>query len=977
MGFILRNAALKLTGILVALVCVVATLMLAVSPSRAQHLSFSQAAGGMDNLNVNCIVQDHSGYLWVGTENGLYRYDGVQFRKFGSSNGLRARTIQSLFIERDGTLFAGTTSGIYFQQRNGSFAEIHPPDQTSHFSQRIGTVFTQSAPGQVLAADQSGAFMLRRAAPEQWTAEPVQLENGPIWSVLYGPDGTLWYGCGSDLCRLAGGKTTHLGAGLHLPEERWLHLLISRDGRLWIRGMTHLGEVNAAEGKYAAHELPGQPLAAPYNTLAEDAQGRIAASQGAAFGLWDKGHWRMVTGRNGLSRSDISVLFVDREGSIWIGAVGHGLLRWVGQDSWEAYTVAEGLSDDIVWSSLRDRSGRLWIGTESGLNWIPPGANAARTWQSPGIETARAFALAGTADGNIWLGSGAGTLTRIDAKTLAGRSWKVPEVYHMQSDSEHRLWVATNGGLYVVDTAARDCTPRLVEDPAIAHPRARFRHVTLDSANRLWAASDEALYRLDSTGWHRIDPGLSGVIPHQIEADKQGNFWAAGEFAGVMRLRIVGDKVVESEHVVYPRLLSEQVVSLAVDDRGWVWIGQDAGVTVYDGRSWRSFDQDDGLIWNDTDGHALNEDRDGSMWIGTSGGLSHLVKPATVPDITLLTPTISQISFGSAAIADRARIPWSESPLAISVATLNFRDVHRLRIRYRLLGLEPEWVETDEANLRYPRLAPGDYRFQAETVDVTGSKSSAIVEINFRITPRWWQSWELRLGLALLVCIGIMLAWRWRVHLLVGQKRQLELAVQRRTEDLEREKADLLHAREQMRHFAEHDDLTGLWNHRIIIDRLRGEVDRARRDGTPLSLILVDLDHFKRINDTYGHPSGDVVLQEIGLILMRSVRSYDWVGRFGGEEFLLILPGSNFVAARLRAEQMRLAVQAAQFPQGESRMQVTASFGVASGFPTDYESIMHAADAALYRAKDNGRNCVVAVEIDPQATSLSRPARSV
>jgi diguanylate cyclase (GGDEF)-like protein len=208
-----------------------------------------------------------------------------------------------------------------------------------------------------------------------------------------------------------------------------------------------------------------------------------------------------------------------------------------------------------------------------------------------------------------------------------------------------------------------------------------------------------------------------------------------------------------------------------------------------------------------------------------------------------------------------------------------------------------------------------------------------------------------------------VLVWQWRVHHLVEQKRRLEIAVHNRTEDLEREKAELQRAEEKMRQYAEHDDLTGLWNHRIVIERLHQEMDRSRRDGVPLSIILADLDHFKNINDTYGHQAGDKVLQEISAIFQRAVRAYDSVGRYGGEEFLLILPGLSFVGARLRAEQFRMAIQAAHIHHGETAIQVTASFGVASGFPEDYEAMIHAADASLYRAKNNGRNCVMASEI--------------
>jgi len=959
----------KLQQMLHTCLCGLAVLGLFAPACPAQHLSFSEVTEGLGNLNVNCMAQDHAGYLWIGTENGLYRYDGNQFRQYGAADGIRGHIIQSLFVAPDGTLFVGTRDGIYFQLQNGSFGEVHPPGTLNQFSQRIGTVFTAMAPDQVVIADRSGAFLLHHVEPDRWAAEPMHLDGAAIWSVLYSSDGALWYGCDSDLCRQQNGETTHLGAALHLPNEQWMHLLLARDGQIWARGSSHLGEVLTAENRFEPHDLPGSSNNVPYGALAQDAQGHIVATQGPDFGLWQQGHWQMVTARNGLSRYDLSALFIDREGSIWIGVVGHGLRRWLGQGSWEAYTFPDGLSDDLVWASLRDKSGRLWIGTESGLDFIPAGEQTAKAWTAPGIQTSRAVSLAETADGSIWMGSAAGSLVRIDPKTLAGIQWTVPEVYRVLSDGAHKLWIATGGGLYVVDTAAVDRSPHLVEDPAISDPRKRFSDLTMDTAGRLWAASDQGLFRMDGSGWRRIDPGLSAVNPYQIAADRRGNLWAAGAFTGIMRLRIAGDQIVESQHIIRPQLLSDQVVSLLVDHRGWLWVGQDAGLSVYDGHSWRSFTQDDGLIWNDIDAYALNEDADGSLWIGTSGGLSHLLQPQAVPAATPQAPVFSQVTFGAATVANGAQVPWSASPFAISMASLSFRDARHITIRYRLLGLESEWVQTREPSVRYPRLAPGAYRFQAETMDETDGAVSSLAEIDFRITPRWWQSAPLRLAFALLSGIVVVLIWRARIQLLVRQKHQLEAAVQARTEDLEREKVELTHAQERMRHFAEHDDLTGLWNHRIVIERLRQEVDRAQRDGSPLSVILVDLDHFKEVNDTFGHPSGDLVLKEISTIFQRSVRTYDWVGRYGGEEFLLILPGSSFVSARIRAEQFRMAVQTARILDGNTVIQVTASFGVASGFTPDFETMIHVADAALYRAKNNGRNCVMATEIEPAQPS--------
>ncbi|HEX4321221.1 MAG TPA: GGDEF domain-containing protein [Acidobacteriaceae bacterium] len=194
---------------------------------------------------------------------------------------------------------------------------------------------------------------------------------------------------------------------------------------------------------------------------------------------------------------------------------------------------------------------------------------------------------------------------------------------------------------------------------------------------------------------------------------------------------------------------------------------------------------------------------------------------------------------------------------------------------------------------------------------------------------------------------------------------------QRRQDALELEKLELLNQSNRMRHYAEHDGLTGLLNHRVIVERLGEEMIRSLRDGTQLSVILADIDHFKKVNDTFGHLAGDLVLKEVGTVFARTLRPYDCVGRYGGEEFLMILPNCGTESALIRAEQLRAAVQSARILDGETLLQVTASFGVALALPSheDAEVVIRAVDAALYRAKSSGRNCVVKAEMDTSVCS--------
>lgn len=944
----------------------------------AQRYSFREYRTGLANLNINGIAQDRTGYLWAGTENGLYRYDGIQFLRFGASAGVTGRTIENLFVGPDGTLWVGTTEGIFFERSDGNFGEAVPPGG-GHFSLQSGTTFASDVQNRVIAATRQGAILFQKTAENTWTAEPMQLGTGHVLSMTYGPDGALWYGCGEDLCRMQNGVTRRMGAILGLPQDEWLHLLVTRNGEIWIRGLRHVGEVDLASAHFTLHDLPGTPSGRPDQALTEDSKGRIVASDGDAFGFWEAGHWRMVTSRNGLAHVDISQLYIDREGSLWIGLVGHGLLLWLGEDSWESYVAADGLSDDTVWAEVRDQTGRLWIGTDSGLNYLPAASQDPKTWRQSGIASTRAVALQKSEDGAIWMGSAAGAVVRIDPVSLHGVEWKLPEVYRMLIDGGNHLWIATAEGLYLLDPQAKDKSPHRVRSSIFRGSNERFTNLCLGPDHTVWATADGRIYRLKDGNWTQIDTGATGLMPNEIAFDSKGNLWAAGSSQGLMKLRIQDNKVVDAQTIGAPPLLSEQVVALMVDSRGWLWVGQDAGLSVFDGVHWRNYTQADGLIWNDVDSDSLMEDQDGSIWIGTSGGLSHLIHPAISSTGWQKAPVISRVTYGDRLLTNGAKEDWQNDSLTISMASLTFRDNQDIGIRYRLVGGDgSDWETTHEMTVHFRHLVPGDYRFEAMTVSASGIPLSPVSSIEFHIRERWWQNGIVQVFLGLLVALLALITWRWRVDRLVAQKRHLEAAVQMRTEDLVKEKAELVRTREQMRHYAEHDDLTSLWNHRIIVERLQCEVDRSLREGMPLSIILIDLDHFKRINDTHGHPAGDLVLRSASTIFQQMVRNYDWVGRYGGEEFLLILPGSSYTTACMRAESIRLALEAAHISDGVERIKLTASFGVASGYGVGHEELIQAADQALYRAKRKGRNCVESIELelrgvleDPQVGRLA------
>lgn len=171
--------------------------------------------------------------------------------------------------------------------------------------------------------------------------------------------------------------------------------------------------------------------------------------------------------------------------------------------------------------------------------------------------------------------------------------------------------------------------------------------------------------------------------------------------------------------------------------------------------------------------------------------------------------------------------------------------------------------------------------------------------------------------------------------------------------------AELLSAREALREQATKDSLTNIWNRCSILDTLKSELGRAERETRSVGVILVDLDNFKNVNDTYGHHAGDIVLQEAAQRMRNSIRNYDSIGRYGGEEFLILVPGCDEKGTLAQAERLRAILAEEPIQLADTMITLTASFGCTTacfGKRLTGEALIRRADEALYLAKRRGRN---------------------
>lgn len=204
--------------------------------------------------------------------------------------------------------------------------------------------------------------------------------------------------------------------------------------------------------------------------------------------------------------------------------------------------------------------------------------------------------------------------------------------------------------------------------------------------------------------------------------------------------------------------------------------------------------------------------------------------------------------------------------------------------------------------------------------------------------------------------------------------------LQRRIEHLEGENRELKSVNQMLAEVSARDPLTGLYNRWFVIDKMDAEINRALRHGSPLALLMLDLDHFKEVNDTFGHAAGDEVLKSVARLLRESCRVYDVPGRYGGEEFCILLPDLDPGKSPMVAERIRQRLEMTETAVGGRAVVVTASIGVAGIESADGEpllspaALIERADRALYSAKHRGRN---RVEIWNAQSATSRPVDAI
>ncbi|WP_413975738.1 diguanylate cyclase [Stenotrophomonas acidaminiphila] len=930
---------------------------------------------GLPHNLVHALAQDRDGFIWAGTWEGVVRFNGRRFTVFDRQNtpGAELSGVFSILAEPDGGVLFGTAADGVFRHYRGRW-------------QRLG---------------EPGARRL------------------PVTALLRGAGGELWIASANRLLRMdVQGRIHDAGADAGLPGVRVNALADGGDGAVLVA--TDAGAYRLQDGRampwadwagtHAVRGIAGDGaggwlLATVNGVYWQDRDGRVehlhpgdrveAVLRDGLGAIWmslSSGELLRHAG-DGDERLDIAgpvsaALLVDREGLVWSGSTD-GLHR-VAEVAAVGFTRKDGLGSDYVRVVLQSDDRALWIGHADGLDrWHQRRMQRVRLGAAGGRDPS-VLALAWR-DGTLWAGTYDQGVFALDAQGRVKQRIRLggprePIVRALLADPDGGLWIGGTHGL----SHYRDGRLRLRLDSR-EQPAAVVQALYRDPDGTLWIGTTGGMAALGPDDVLRTW-GAEGEVPAQYVfdflRDPGGDLWIASD-RGLLRMRNGSFRVYDHRHGL-PR---DKLFRIIDDQAGNLWLPSNIGVFRV---ARAELDQIDAgtrrqlavHVMDRSDGMPGSQGNGASMpagWRASNGALAF----PTSAGLGLIDPRIagrydgkaSPVVFEAVSVDGVARAPAALLRLepdarrvAVAYTALNFRAPDKMRYRYRLRGFDAGWVEAGSGTEAvYTNLPPGQYRLEVQAMalplDWARQPEVGGAEMALEVVPPLWRrtSSQVLLGLALVaaVVLGFWLrtaSYRRSQHRLseVIAARTEELSDKNRALELAGAERDRLLQR--LEHQATHDVLTGLPNRRAAELHLRQALERAGDRGEPLCVALIDIDHFKQINDRHGHHGGDRVLREVAELLRLHLDGEQFVSRHGGEEFLAVLRGLTLEQALQRLQALRLALARTRMDEVDPGLVVTASIGVAECRPGQESprTLLAAADRQLYRAKREGRNRVCA-----------------
>ena len=757
-----------------------------------------QIEQGLPNNSVTSILQSQDGYLWMGTLNGLARFDGIRFVLFGDTDGLPNPRITCLLEDDSGVLWIGTESGVV-RYINGQFIPPTPdsmPGQDTIFS------LVQDTLGRVWVGAMNGLFHYENGV---WTDVTVthNMNRQPYLRLSPGPDGSLFFqALFTPLLMIQGNQLVSPPFEGEPAQFSSMHALApGKEGSTWIGGANAYAARLGTDGQLTLLDMGQTLVTDPIWEILEASNDDVWIGT-ASGGLvrWRNGEFLSLTTQEGLSHNSIRSLCEDREGNLWVGTNGGGLIRLKERRLTPA-GPADGLSHEVIMSMVQTPDGRIWIGTNCG------GLNV---WEEESfrpyslgylLDNECIWSLAVGLESDLWIGTWGNGLMRMheDGITRYQMEDGLPDdiVLALHLDSKEQLWIGTHlGGL----AKFRDGIFEVIQ-PESGFTARSITSIFEDPQGTLWfGTSGEGLFRYQNSTFTRIarEQGLGSRFVRCIYQDSKGVLWV-GTTDGLSFQKPDGTF---QTLTVAEGLVDGFISQIQEDTDANLWIGSNRGIYRLRRSDIRAWVQDEGLrltplALDKSDGLESLEctggfhpaglrTQDGELWFSTVKGIVRIdpndlridtnPPPIRIESVLLdghpMIDLVPRQSLGSSMTPTRSvggvvrdteelLIPFGTQILEIQFTALSLVAPERIRFRYRLSGLDPRWVESDDRRAAiYPHLPAGRYVFEVIGANHDGYWNDTPARFPFLIPSPFWQRWWFLGGISVALLLGAALIAR-------------------------------------------------------------------------------------------------------------------------------------------------------------------------------------------------------------------------
>jgi ligand-binding sensor domain-containing protein/signal transduction histidine kinase len=724
------------------------------SPALAQYRFDAWTTdNGLPQNTVYAILQTRDGYLWFTTLDGLVRFDGVRFTVFNTANskGILSNRFLCLFEDRDDRLWIGTEDSGIVKYQAGAFTTYTTHDGLLH--NRV-TAIQDDLAGNLLVSTSAG--LVRKEREKFIPLIPKVV--GPYPNADYRDrSGAIWYLDQARLYRLKDGKLTTQRIKGDLARSVTISMREDQQGNFWVGTWAGLNRIK--DGKLTVYTAKDGLPAGYVRTIYEDREGNLwLGSTEGGLSRFKDGRFTTYSTADGLSGNDVAAIYQDREGTLWIGTALNGLNR-LRQEIVTVYDKQDGLISNNAYPVYEDRAGNVWIGTwDGGLNKYEQG-RFTHFDKEDNLPSNLVLSLAEDREGRLWVGAINGVSWFKDGRfTLANEqvftsSIGINAVWAIHEDRAGNLWFGTDKGLFRYKDGRSAL--RTTKDGLAGN---EVKVILEDRHGTLWIGTYGGLTRLTDGSYfsYRKEDGLSSDRIRSLYEDADGVLWIGTYDGGLHRFK---DGRITS-YTIKDGLFNNGVFQILEDERGNFWMSCNLGIYCVSRKQLNdfaegkirsvtslSYGKSDGLTNPECNGGSQPagvRTRDGRLWFPTQGGVA-VIDPKEIP-FNSQPPPVRIEAF----LLDRTSIDFrrtveiapGQENVEIQYTGLSFIKPEHIRFKYRLRGLDEEWVEAGTRRAAYySHLPPGEYIFSVIAANSDGVWNTEGAQLRIVVHPPFWRTW--------------------------------------------------------------------------------------------------------------------------------------------------------------------------------------------------------------------------------------------